>query len=368
MDLNFAVALAGLGANAAFRIANAARASNAYLFQTLLPERPDYDYHVESGHMTVRTTMAGLVGMDSPYPPGGTVEVSAFSENTAKIANQVTLPEHTLRKLQAMLMQLSLSGAPTAPVVQREALNFLNKVVLQAHLDTAEWLRAQALVYGAINWTYNQKTLAVNYGVPGDNFLPSRSGGDAYIGNTSKFWTDVWAARSLLHYDLRACIVHPTTLDAILSNSYNKLNVLSDIGNVVTVQKHTGSTERPSSDARDTLQMIRYAAEGEVLDTDNPGRTQKVPFMPVGKLLFIGNNTRSGYRIGEGATEDPVADLALGYTHLAPTVEGGGRPGRWADLFTPQDRPWQLVGRAVTNLLPVIEAPEKIVVATTNVV
>lgn len=367
MDLNFAVALASLGANAAFKIANAARASNAFLFQTLLPERPDYDYHVESGYMTVRTTMAGLVGMDSPYPPGGTVEVSAFSENTAKIANQVTLPEHTLRKLQAMLMQLQLSGAPTVPVIQREALNFLNKVVVQAHLDTAEWLRAQALTSGAIAWTYNGKTLAVDYGLPAGNIFAARTGADAYDGNTSKFWTDVWAARALLHYDVRACIVHPTTLDAILSNSYNQLNVLSDVGNVVTVQKYVGTTERPSSDARDTLQMIRYAAEGEVLDTSNPGQTQTIPFMPVGKLLFVGNNTRSGYRIGEGATEDPAADLALGYTHLAPTVEGGGAPGRWADLFTPQDRPWQLVGRAVTNLLPVIEAPDKIVVATTDV-
>lgn len=367
MDLNFATALSGLGAGAAFRIANAARASNAFLFQTLLPERPDYDYHVESGYMTVRTTMAGLVGMDSPYPPGGAVEVSEFSENTAKVANQVTLPEHTLRKLQAMLMQLQLSGQPTVQVIQTEALNFLQKVVIQAHLDTAEWLRAQALVGGAINWTYNQKTLAVSYGVPGSNFLTSRSGNDAYIGNTSKFWTDVWAARSLLHYDLRACILHPTTLDAILGNSYNQLNVLSDVGNVVTIQKYVGDTERPSSDARDTLQLIRYAAEGEVLDTGTPGQTQKIPFMPVGKLLFVGNNTRSGYRVGEGATEDPAADLALGYTHLAPTVEGGGRPGRWADLFVPEDRPWQLTGRAVTNLLPVIEAPEKIVVATTTV-
>lgn len=367
MDLNFAVALASLGANAAFKIANVARPPAEHLFATLLPEKPDYDYHVESGHMTVRTTMAGLVGMDSPYPPGGTVETSVFSENTAKIANQVALPEHTMRKLQAMMMQLQLSGAPSVQVIQREALNFLNKVIIQAHMDTAEWLRAQALVTGAISWTYNQKVLSVSYGFTGSHLLTNRSGNDAYDGSTSKFWTDVRAAKKLLSYDVRACIAHPTTIDAILFNDANKLQVLSDANNVVTVQRLIGDLERPATDARDTVQIIRYAAEGEVLDTDNPGQTEKIPFMPVGKLLFVGNNYRSGYRIGEGSTPDPMADLALGYTHIAPTVEGGGSPGRWADLFTPQDRPWQLVGRAVTNLLPVIEAPDKIVVATTTV-
>lgn len=366
MDLNFATALAALGANAAFRIANAARPSNAYLFATLLPEKPDYDYHVESGFMTVRTTMAGLVGMDSPYPPGGQVEVSAFSERTAKIANQVFLPEYTMRKLQAMLMQLQLSGQPTVSAIQTEALNFLNKVVIQAHMDTAEWLRAQALVTGAIAWTFNGKTLAVDYGIPGANKLTTRTGEDAYHGNTSKFWTDVREAKRLLKYDVRACLAHPTTIDSILYNDYNKLQVLSNAGSVITVQRLIGTNERPATDARDTLTIIPYATEGEVLDTATPGQTQKIPFMPGGKLLFVANNTRSGYRVGEGATLDPAADLALGYTHIAPTVEGGGAPGRWADLFTPQERPWQLVGRAVTNLLPVIEAPDKIVIATTE--
>jgi hypothetical protein len=370
MDLNFATALAGLGPNAAFRIANAARPATAYLFATLLPEKPDYDYHVESGYMTVRTTMAGLVGMDSPYPPGGQVETSAFSENTAKIANQVMLPEYTMRKLQAMLMQLQLSGQPTVQAIQAEALNFLNKVVVQAHMDTAEWLRAQALTTGAIAWAFNGKTLAVDYGIPVGNKLTVRtkSSNDAYGGSASKFWTDVREAKRLLKYDVRAVIAHPTTIDEILYNDVNKLQVLSNAGSVITVQRLIvdGSSTRVSTDARDTLTIIPYATEGEVLDTGTPGQTQKIPFMPVGKLLFVANNVRSGYRVGEGSTLDPAADLALGYTHIAPTVEGGGSPGRWADLFTPQDRPWQLVGRGVTNLLPVIEAPDKIVIATTE--
>jgi hypothetical protein len=67
-----------------------------------------------------------------------------------------------------------------------------------------------------------------------------------------------------------------------------------------------------------------------------------------------------------GSTIDPAADMALGYTHIAPTVEGNGLPGRWADLGTPDERPWELRGRGVSNVLPVIENPDKLVVLHTE--
>jgi hypothetical protein len=56
----------------------------------------------------------------------------------------------------------------------------------------------------------------------------------------------------------------------------------------------------------------------------------------------------------------------LGYTHIGPTVEGGGQMGRWAQLFTPEQLPMQLHGRAVTNGLPVVETPEKIAIASSD--
>lgn len=366
LNFNFSAALEQLGEDAAFRIANEARPPAEYLFATLLPEVPRYDYTVRSGHMIVRTTMAGLAALDSPYPPGGVIELATFMAEAAKIANEVAMPEKSLRELQSILLHLSANAQPTVDTVQNEALNFLEKVIVQAHMDTFEWLRGQALVTGAIAWTFNQIQLAVSYGVPAANFLTNRTGNDAYAGSASKFWTDVHSLMSLLKYNVRALIAHPDTINVIAGNDVNKIEVTAQEGFTMTFRRLIGSLDRPSSDFRDTVRIISYDGEAEVLDPANPGQTVIVPFMPRGKILAVGNNVRPGYRVGEGSTPDPVQDMALGYTHLAPTIEGGGRPGRWAQLFVPESTPMKLHGRGVTNGLPVIEVPDKIAVASTD--
>jgi hypothetical protein len=312
--------------------------------------------------------MAGLAAMDSPYPPGGIVDVSQFIAEVAKIANEVALPERALREMQSMLMMLAVNGQPTVDTVTNEALNFLEKVIVQAHLDTMEWLRAQALVLGSIAWTFNEITLNVDYGIPAANLLTTRSGNDGYGGTASKFWADIRLLQERLRYNVRAYIVHPDTANVILGNDVNNLEVLSQSDTSFQVRRligANGTNQRPSPDARDTIQFVIYGDEAEVMDISKPGETTILPFMPEGKILAIGNNTRPGYRVGEGSTPDPALDNALGYTHLAPTIEGGGRPGRWAELFVPERTPMKLHGRGVTNGLPVIEAPEKIAVATT---
>lgn len=367
MNVNFLEAIAALGQNAAFRIANAARPPANYLFSTLLPEENRNSYYVDSGTMTVRATMAGLVGMDSPFPPGGMAETSVFLEQSAKIAIDVGLTEKTLRAIQEMLVQVQIAAGNTKEALAQEALNFLNKVVIQAMLDRAEWLRGQALVNGAIDWTFNGLNLEVDYGIPSANFLTPRTGNDAYGGSTSKFWTDVRNAQTALRYSVRAVIAHSDTINEIVDNDANAINILAQSVNGFSIRKYKtmGGNTVPSEDARETIQLVAYDEEGEIFDPSNPSQTILVPFMTRGKLLFVGNNNRSGYRVGQGSTDDPTQDLALGYTHIAPTVEGGS-PGRWARLFTPENTPWALRGQGVMNLLPVIEAPQKVVVATTD--
>lgn len=374
MNFSFAEALAALGFDAAARIANAVRPPGNYLFNTFLPERNRDDYHVDAANMVVRTTMAGLVGMDSPYPPGGAMTVSSFLENTAKLAISNRLTEEALRELQQMLMRLQVSGQPTVQFMQREALNFLNKVILQALLDRAEWLRAQAMVYGQINWTFNKKHLSVNYGIPDENMLTERtdSNNDAYGDSGSKFWEDVFAARRRLRYNLRAAVLNSVTMDEILLNPVNNIEIISQDNSIVEVVRlvtRGGNTQR-DSDARYRMRFVLYDEEAEVLDT-TPGATfggtQTVKFMPDGKIIYVGQNRDSGYRVGTGSTDDPRNDLELGYHHIAPTVEGGNTPGRWARLYVPEEYPMQLVGQGAENSLPVITAPDKIVVATTEI-
>lgn len=369
MDFNFSEALAALPQDAAFQVANQATPPADYLYATLLPERPNYSYQAKSGSMTVRTTMAGMVGMDSPYPEGGAIEVSTFTEETAKIANRVRLPEEALRQLQSMVMHLRLNNQPTIQAMQMEALNFVDKLVVQAHMDTFEWLRGKALATGAISWTFNKKVLSVDYGIPATHFLTNRTGNDAYAGSASKFWTDVQAARRLLKRQIRAAIIHPDLLDDIIYNTVNAIwNATEAAGGAVTITRRAGgqtTADRPEETELYRITLIPYGKEGEIMDLANPGQTVTVPFHPRTKIVFVGADARPRFVVGEGST--PAPEFGLGYTHLSPTVEGGGRPGRWADLRTPEGEPWSLEARGVTNGLPVLESPSNIVIASSDV-
>lgn len=373
MFLDFNAAIAALGGQAGvFRIANEARPMGDYLFNTLLPERNMPTYHVDSGSMVVRATMAGMVGMDSPYAPGGLVEISTFLEQTAKFANSVPMNEATLRHLQFMLQQIQGTGGDSKEALVQEALNFFEKVVMQPHFDRMEWLRGQALAYGQIDWTFNGKHLLVDYQVPASNFLTPRtvSGGDAYSESNSGFWEDIRTLRRLVRG--ARLIAHPDTIDAARYNPANAMATVAEGNGTITfrrfVRDQAGNvlTGAFSQDTGDQVTIVLYDKEGEVLNPNNPDTTVVLPFMPRGKILAVGPNTNQGYQPGQGSVvEDPDASLALGYTHIAPTVEGG-RPGRWGRLFTPENQPWMLRGEAVTNGLPVIQAPTKIAVASTE--
>lgn len=367
MDFSFVTALEELGADAAFTIANAARPPADYLFNTVLPEERVPDYNVERGNMTVRSTMAPVVGMDSPYPPGGFIEMETFQEQTLKVAVEVGMPEAALRRLQFFLKEQQLAGSGgTNETMAREAINFLSKVILQAHFDMFEWMRGQVLTTGTLVFTQNKKAINVSYGVPAGNLFATRTTAStqAYGASGSVFWADIQSARQILKR-IRAIICHPNTADEIIYNSVNNILVNSQGDGGFSITRHVGSIERPSTDARDTISLITYDKEGEFL---NPmtNTTEKIPFVGEGYLICLGPVTDTGYRVGDGSTPDPDNDLRLGYTHIGPTVEGGGRPGRWADLYVPQQEPWRLHGRGVTNGLPVLENPNKLVVLSTE--
>jgi hypothetical protein len=267
-----------------------------------------------------------------------------------------------------MVKELMLSNQPTLEVLQREALNFVDKLIVQAHLDTFEWLRGKALVTGAINWTFNKKQLLVDYGIPSANLLTNRTGNDAYSGSASKFWDDVQSARRKLKRAIRAAIAHPDTIDDIVYNSANSIwNASEGSGGAITITRRAGgqsTADRAEETELYRITLIPYGLEGEIFDLANPGQTVTVPFMPRGKVLFIGNEARPRFIVGEGST--PEVQNALGYTHLAPTVEGGGRPGRWSRVYTPEAEPWALEAQGVSNGLPVIENVNLIVVSSTD--
>lgn len=375
MNFSFVAALLALGTEAAFRLMNAARPAADYLFNSILPEELRATYTARQGSMTVRSTMAGMVGMDSPYPPTGNITMASAIEKIAKFANRLAMPEEALRELQQIQMQLLASnptgGTDAASILQRDTLlNFLDKLIIQSHLDAFEHLRGQALTDGALDLTFNQIRLQVSYGVPAANMLAARAGADGYGGATSKFWTDMRAQKKLLKNSVRARIAHSDTIAMIVGNDANKVRIIAedDATRSTTLGRLVGTTEQLSPDSRDRLTLIAYDAEGEVFDPADPTKTKLVPFLKTGKVIAIGAAPPRGFQIGQGSTQSAQSEVAIGYTHIGPTIEGGGKPGRWADLRTPDNAPWSAEGRGVTNGLPMIEAPEKLSVATTEMV
>jgi hypothetical protein len=172
--------------------------------------------------------------------------------------------------------------------------------------------------------------------------------------------------RRLLKGNVRAFIAHPDTADLIRYNPVNNIVTVAESANSITFRRTVNNGAALSPDQGDVFTLVTYNREAEVLNPVDPKNPVIVPFMDLGKILAVGNNGRTGYQVGQGSVVDnPDDQNSLGYTHVAPTVEGGGRPGRWAELYTPQHMPWALNGRAATNLLPVIEANTKVAVATT---
>lgn len=361
-------------ANTVLYMAAEARPQSSYLLNKILPNRNRSDYQARSGSMTIRTTMAGLVGMDTDYPEGGLIDSTSFNEQVAKIALKSTLREAQIREIQAFIQQRMLSANGQASQqdittqMVTEALNFLDKIIIQAHMDAEEYLKGRALFTGNIDWTFGKIRLLVDYGIPSANKPAQRTGNDGYGGSASKFWTDVRFHRRTQKTGIASIVMHPDTADMIQYNSANNIVLVSDPADMNSRiwRKINPSTNTFTADGNDVVQVLTYGLEGEIYDLANPGKTTRVPFCPTGVVASFGRNQASQYVVGQGST--PPAEIELGYGHVAPTIEGGGVTGRWAQLYTPEAEPWQLIGRGAENFLPVIEDASKIVLTTTEMV
>ena len=372
MLIDFKGLIATLDDGEIMTLANEARPGSNYIFNSVLPEVKRRGYSAKGGSMTIRATMAKLVGLSSPYPKGGAFEQTEFEHKIAKMAIEMDFPEEYLRELRELVKDALSQEVDAHEQILETLFNFTDKLLVQPHLDTAEWLRGQALVTGAIDWQSDDIHLEVDYGIPSTNFLPTRTGTDAYDGTTSKFWADVRSAQSILNNRVVAIIAHSTTVRAIMDNPNNNIRLIraDETAGIFVFQKYVsiqGNTQT-SEDTRDTVTLITYDDEGEVYDSTKPGtgETVKLPFMPVGAVLFIGAFNPKRFIVGAGSTP-PVTPISLGYTHVGPTEEGDGRLGRWANLYVPEGKNWMFVGHAVTNCLPVIEAPDRLVVAKTDI-
>lgn len=373
MEINFDAAFDELGGAAGIaRIANEARAPSSYLLQTnILPVRLRNGYTAEDGGMIVRSTMAGMVGMDSKYPEGGVIDINTFREQIAKLAIQANLSERTKRHLRETVERMSLQGEQgrVAGVVVGTLLNFLNKMLLQPHWDRIEYLCGQVLFLDQIDWRFNGSNLALDYQTLAAHLFATRTGTAAYGSTASTFWADHRAAQRLLRNGEYRIIAHGSTLDDIVYNDANSADILAAEGGAFTIRRFRGSLERPATDARDVARLVSYNLEGEVFSADGDGTTVTVPFAPPGFLLYVamGRPDDDLVQIDAGSTVDPdEQNLEIGYTHLGPTEEANGNLGLWARIYTPEEMPMQARGQSASNVLPVLRKGTRRVVLSTE--
>lgn len=360
------------------QLANTRPAASSYLLAAILPPIQRATYEAKSGRMRVISTMAGMVGMDSPYPEGSFITGDTFSENTLKIAQAVSMPEARTREIQAMIQSLGLGAVPADPqaILTNALLNLYEKGVLQALDDTEEWMRAQALTTGRIDWTFAGNKVSVDYGLGAESKPATRTGAQGYGAASSTFWADIRAARKYLK-SVRVFLMSGDTLDMILDNNAHQIVVQSDtesqdgMQRTVTIRRAIYNEQGTAAialdrDARNSVTLVAYNRLGTVLapTKDNPRQTAQVQFIPDGTIVAVGNNQIDNILSLDGT---PTQQNALGYTHIAPTVEGQGTIGRWGRIYTPQERPWAARAEGVANVLPVIEAPEKLMLLTSEV-
>ncbi|MBZ9753184.1 major capsid protein [Deinococcus sp. HMF7604] len=360
------------------RLANTPPPAAEYLLTSVLPREIRPDFEVRGGTLKINTVMAGLVGMDSPYPQGSSIQLSTFNEKTAKIAMTLPLSEEHQRELNKFLDQAQLGrlgNRTRGDLMSEAALNLYEKGCIQALDDTEEYLRAKALMTGAISWTFNKKTLTVDYNVPAGNKFVARTGVNGYGGSSSKFWADYLDADAIVQ-GAELLLMSNATLNKILNNPAHNIRVISDIYSpqrnirrvqvVRAVQTASGITVGDDRDARYSVTLTAYLRKGNIVDPTTTGGVIQVNLIPDNKIAVIGRRDTNQLISIDGT---PTPQSTLGYTHIAPTIEGqnvNSPLGRFGRLFTPDQRPWELIAEAVENCLPVIEAPERIVLLETD--
>jgi hypothetical protein len=391
VNLNFAAAIAYLqntsGRDFASTIANGVRPDPAYVFtNTVLPTVEDPSYFVQAAGMLIRSTMAGLVGMDSIPGPVGAVEMNTFLANTAKFGGLATYNEATIRKLQSMAQNVFNRGGNVQSEVTVNAIfNFVDKFLRQPIRDTWEYLAVRACMSGAINWTFEQKTLAVNYGVPAGNLFAQRTLTQSYVagavnnGTASVFWADWRAARKLLGGAPLYAFATRDTIEGIADNPANNFFLTNEdeFGSIAFDRIVNTTIDRRSEDVRNRGALTAYDQSGNIFDLVNRGKTIEVPFLSDGYIILIGRPRRNenGLISNRGDQEGPTGLEAatpgtgapsIGYTHVGPTVEGGGQTGIYANVWVPTEMPMQLHGHAFANGLPFILQPDRLVVLRTT--
>ncbi|WP_261665433.1 hypothetical protein [Deinococcus sp. Marseille-Q6407] len=375
-EYNWNDIIATLSAGGALiEVANTPPAASEYLSGRFLPRQLMPDYEVSGGQMEINTVMAGHVGMDSKYPEGTSIRLNDYGHKTAKYAQAIPLEEEPARQLGKLLLLAEAnraSGRTVADFMTEAGYNLYEKGVVQALDDTAEYVAMSALTQGKIDWTFNGRRLLVDYKIPERNRI-KLTGEQRLSGSQSGFWKALGDAEDIVRGSV-GVVMSQNTLRQVLANQANEIEVISDTyspqRNIRTVQVRrlpryaiSGGTNQlvSTGDRVTSATLIGYGRQGQIIDPTNVGQTIGVQMVKDNVIAVIGANTANQL---VSLTGTPVPEQALGYVHVAPTVEGtfrGVSLGRWGRIWTPENDPYQLRAEGVENSLPVIRNASRLV-------
>lgn len=372
--------------NFAFRLSRNANPPEGYLLERLLPSSNRPDWHTTGGTMTITPTLLGEVPMDSPYPPMGNMEATTFFEKISKFAGQMFFNEQQQRELINIINGIRV----TASMDGRDAFGDINTqfnmvaqtgradnntingarinavlgivgAINKSHFDTREWLRGEALTEGRIQYTFGTVDMDIDYKIPAAQVV-TYSGNDRFDQSASKWWTFVRLAYRL--FDNPQFFMNSESFYDIVDNDVNKVETIDITGDVRRIARYRDDAVQQKRDARERMSLNVYNKAGSVMKVD--GKVQSLvskPFIKNKRVVVVGGLMPDGYELTLGGMTDPDNDLAIGYTHIGPTIEGGGRSGIYSRIYTPEGKPYHVLAETATNMLPVIWNPKRILIA-----
>jgi len=371
--------------NFAFRLARIANTPASYLFiNRILPAENRPDWHVTGGTYQMTPTILGNVQMDTEYPPMGNQEASSFLENTTKFAGQMFFTEEQQRNLINMINGIRI----TASMDARDAFGDINtqmnmvastgraddntingrrinavlgiiRTIQASHWSTREWLAGEALTEGKIVYRFNNVDVNVDYKVPATN-IDVYTGNDRFDQSASKWWT--WVKKVHRYLSNPIFYLNSTSYYDITENEVNKIESLEITGMTRRLRRYRDDAINQKRDVRETMSVEVYDKSGSILDAANK-RVVSKPFLKDKRVIAIGELNADGVEMELGGMTDPDNPLRLGYTHVGPTIEGGGRPGIYARIFTPEGKPMQCLAETAANMLPLIINSKRMMIA-----
>lgn len=373
------------GDNFAFRLARNANMPQDYLFNRMLPRENRATWHTTGGTMTITPTILGDVAMDSDPAPMGNLAATLFSENISKFGGQMFFNEQQQRELIQMEDEARLNalrngmgggagdidgqfrmfaetGRADNGTVNGRRINTLLGIVKSiqiSHWNTSEFNAGEAMTEGKLQYNFSDLEMNIDYKIPTTNIF-DYAGNDRFDQSASKWWTFVRAVNRILKNPM--FYMNSNSYFDIVDNDVNKIQEIDITGNVRRLRKYRDDAIVQKNDANERMSVNIYDKAGSIMDVESKSLVSK-PFLKDKRVVVVGELQADVIELTLGGMEDPDNNLRVGYTHIGPTVEGGGRSGIYANIYTLPQKPQQLFTDTYVNMLPVILNPKKIIIA-----